>query len=166
MKPAVIDVEASGFGRHSYPVEVGVALPGGETHCLIIRPHPEWQHWDDSAQSLHGIDRRTLLTHGKSLDYVARSLNRWLGGLSVYSDAWGNDSTWLALLFEYAGISQHFQVESLRALMSEAQAAHWHKVKKQVIEEYGYRRHRASQDALILQTTFLKTAELALKSTG
>lgn len=166
MKPAVIDVEASGFGRHSYPVEVGVALPGGETHCLIIRPHPEWRHWDNSAQDLHGIDRQTLLSHGKSLDYVARSLNSWLGGRSVYSDAWGNDSTWLALLYEYAGISQHFQVESLRALMSEAQAAYWHEVKKRVIEEYGYRRHRASQDALILQTTFQKTAELALKSTG
>ena len=27
--PCVLDMEASGFGRHSYPVEVGVALPDG-----------------------------------------------------------------------------------------------------------------------------------------
>lgn len=157
---AVIDVEASGFGRNSYPVEVGVAMPGGETHCMIIKPVSGWHHWDPAAQKLHGIDRNTLVQHGQEVEYVARSLNSWLGGLVVYSDAWGNDSTWLALLFECAEISQHFQIDSLRSLMTEAQAACWHRVKDEVTESSGYRRHRASQDALILQQTFRKTALL------
>ena len=29
--PAVLDIEASGFGRDSFPVEVGFVLPDGET---------------------------------------------------------------------------------------------------------------------------------------
>lgn len=156
----VIDVEASGFGRSSYPVEVGVVLPDGDTHCMIIRPQPDWVHWDCSAQSLHGIERATLLSHGREIEVVARSLNQWLGGQVVYSDAWGNDSSWLGLLFEAADISQHFQIDSLRSIMTEAQAACWHEVKAQVITELGFKRHRASYDALILQQTFIRSAEL------
>ena len=29
--PAVLDVEASGFGAGSYPIEVGIAMPDGTT---------------------------------------------------------------------------------------------------------------------------------------
>ena len=32
MTPIVIDVEASGFGKGSYPIEVGVVLPDGSRH--------------------------------------------------------------------------------------------------------------------------------------
>lgn len=161
MGPLVIDVEASGFGRGSYPVEIGVAMPSGETHCMIIRPFPEWRHWDPDAQALHGISREVLVECGREPREVARSLNRWLGGKVVYSDAWGNDSTWLALLFEYAGLSQHFHLDSLRSIMTEEQASCWHRIKNTVIAEAGYRRHRASHDALILQKTFMRTAQLA-----
>lgn len=160
MELVVIDVEASGFGRNSYPVEVGVAMPDGDTQCMIIRPEPEWQHWDSSAQKLHGLDRKTLLAHGQDVKVVARALNSWLGGRVAYSDAWGNDSAWLALLFECAEISQHFQVDSLRALMTEAQAACWHAVKADVERSSGCARHRASHDALILHKTFLRTAAM------
>lgn len=160
MEPLVIDVEASGLGRGSYPIEVGVALPGGETHCMIIVPEDDWLHWDDCAESMHGISRDTLFEHGYSAYEVARELNAWLGGKVVYSDAWGQDSSWLALLFETAGLSQHFQLNALRSLMTEEQAAIWHKVKAEVVSDCGYQRHRASQDALILQQTFLRTAAL------
>jgi hypothetical protein len=36
----VIDVEASGFGRGSYPIEVGFVLPDGEAVCTLVRPRP------------------------------------------------------------------------------------------------------------------------------
>lgn len=42
--PAVLDVEASGFGRYSYPIEVGYALPDGRVFCTLIRPEPHWTH--------------------------------------------------------------------------------------------------------------------------
>jgi hypothetical protein len=35
--PIIIDVEASGFGGHSYPIEVGVALDVGAERLFIRR---------------------------------------------------------------------------------------------------------------------------------
>ena len=158
-RPIVIDVEASGFGRGSYPIEVGVAMPTGETHCMIICPAPQWQHWDSEAESLHGISRDTLIQHGHDPIDVARQLNQWLAGTTVYSDAWGNDSSWLGLLFDYADMSQHFKLDSLRALLTEQQLAIWHDVKDAVFKESRFDRHRASNDALVLQKTYCRTAE-------
>lgn len=161
LHPLIIDIEASGFGRGSYPIEVGFALPNGETHCAIIRPDKDWVSWDKEAEKLHGISRDALQEHGNSTIEVARLLNDRLAGKLVYSDAWGNDSSWLALLFESAGLMQRFKMESLRSLMTEEQLAYWHETKEQVTSECGFRRHRASHDALILQQTFYMTAELA-----
>ena len=121
MHPLVIDVEASGFGPGSYPIEVGVAMPDGKVRCMIIRPIPEWQHWDEQAESLHGISREILLEFGSPVREVAEQLNQWLEGEMVYSDAWGNDSSWLALLFDAAGIRQAFKLDSLFTLLSKKQ---------------------------------------------
>lgn len=161
MQPLVIDVEASGFGVGSYPIEVGVAMSDGKVRCMIIRPEPEWQHWDEKAQALHGIGREVLLEHGSPVRVVAEQLNEWLSGETVYSDAWGNDSSWLALLFDAAGIPQRFKLESLRALLSEQQVSRWHETKEKVAGEIDSPRHRASHDARIIQQTYQKTAELA-----
>ncbi len=158
MQPLVIDIEASGFGAGSYPIEVGVAMPDGQVRCLIIRPEPEWQHWDSKAEQLHGISREILLEHGSLVVDVARQLNEWLQGETVYSDAWGNDSSWLALLFDAAGVSQRFKLESLRALLSEHQVSVWHTTKNQVSNETTGQRHRASTDAQVLQQTYMRTA--------
>ncbi len=48
--PIVLDVEASGFGRDSYPVEIGYAMPNGSCFCSLVRPEPHWTHWDPEAQ--------------------------------------------------------------------------------------------------------------------
>lgn len=160
MAPLIMDIEASGLGRGSYPIEVGVVMPDGETHCMIVRREPEWQHWDEQAQMLHGISRDVLEIHGHDVIDVAVHLNQWLAGQLVYSDAWGNDSSWLGLLFDCAGISQHFKLESLRSLLTDEQAALWHPTKEEVIEGNNFRRHRASNDAVILQQTWLKTAAI------
>ncbi len=158
--PIIIDVEASGFGRGSYPIEVGTVNAQGDAHCSIIRPEPDWLHWDDKAEKLHGISRQVLEEHGRAPIDVARDLNQWLAGQVVYSDAWGNDISWLGLLYETAGISQHFQLESLRSLISEEQMTIWHQIKEQVIKDSSCQRHRASCDALILQKTYVITAQI------
>jgi hypothetical protein len=158
--PLVIDVEASGLGRGSYPIEVGVAMPDGETRCMIIRPQQDWLHWDQQAEQMHGISRAVLQQFGRHVADVAHDLNQWLAGEVVYSDAWGNDSSWLALLFDCAGVAQQFKLESLRSLLSEEQVQYWHQVKEQVILESDFCRHRASNDALILQATFVETLKM------
>ena len=81
-------------------------------------------------------------------------LNEWLDGETVYTDAWGNDSCWLALLYEMANIQQRFTIDSVASLISQEQMSQWHPTKNQVTQEMDLKRHRASSDALILQTTF------------
>jgi hypothetical protein len=103
--PAFLDIEASGFGRDSYPIEIGFVLPDGDAWCTLVRPEPDWTHWDPAAEALHGISRSLALRHGRPAVDVARELNRRLGGLTVYSDGWAHDYAWLALLFEAGGRS-------------------------------------------------------------
>jgi len=157
MVPAVIDVEASGFGAGSYPIEVGVVLPSGRSHCFLVRPVDGWSHWDPQAEAVHGIAREILMARGTEIEEVARNLNEILGGQTVYSDAWGHDRSWLALLFDEAGLSQHFRLESLRALLTDQQLERWQDMRGRVIREIGQARHRASVDALIVQQTYVRT---------
>ena len=102
--PTVLDVEASGFGRHSYPIEVGYVLPDGKTYCTLIRPEPNWTHWDPQAEHLHHIARETAVARGRPASEVAQMLNTHLRGQTVYTDGWANDYSWLAALFEVADL--------------------------------------------------------------
>ena len=151
--PAILDMEASGFGKTSYPIEVGYALPDGQTYCTLIRPAPAWTHWDTSAEALHHISRAAVLEHGRDIKDVAQHLNEHLCGRTIYSDGWANDYTWLAALFDAAGKRPAFKLDNLRALLNEHEAAHWHVVKEQVAREQSLQRHRASSDARVLQLT-------------
>lgn len=155
--PIIIDVEASGFGRGSYPIEVGFVMPNGDTQCTLIKPDPSWTHWDESSEGLHGITREVLAKHGKPIEDVAQWLNQHLRGLTVYSDAWGNDLSWLGALFEYAEMPQLFHLEGLNKLLSEDQMNVWSETRKQVVSALGIKRHRASNDAKVIQRTYLAT---------
>ena len=50
----VIDIEASGFGLSSYPIEIGLVLANGATYCALVKPHTSWGHWDRGAEKVHG----------------------------------------------------------------------------------------------------------------
>lgn len=159
--PAVLDIEASGFGRDSYPIEIGYVLPDGGGYCTLVRPEVAWTHWDVEAQQLHGISRDTVLLHGRPALEIARHLNQVLRGQTVYTDGWANDYSWIGALFEAADLSPAFHIENLRALLSDSDAARWHQIKDQVAGELNLRRHRASSDARLLQMTLrrLRSAE-------
>jgi hypothetical protein len=154
--PAVLDIEASGFGRDSYPVEVGFVLPDGRSYCSLIHPAPGWTHWDASAERLHRIPRTMILAHGRSVTEVATQMNTQLRGQTVYCDGWAHDYSWLGVLFEAAGLTPSFRLDNLRALLSEREAAFWSILKSQVATEMRLQRHRASSDAKILQTTLMR----------
>jgi len=157
--PFIIDVEASGFGSSSYPIEVGVALANGEKYCTLIIPSHDWTHWDESAEKVHRISRDILETYGKPITEVADSLNALLEGATLYSDGWVVDKPWLTTLFYAAGKTMKFNVSPLEMILSEDQMAKWHETKDLVIEEMDLVRHRASYDAWIIQETFKKTLE-------
>jgi hypothetical protein len=154
--PAVLDIEASGFGRDSYPVEVGFVLPDGSTFCTLIRPAPDWTHWDPEAERLHRISLQTIVEHGRDVVEVAQQLNERLAGRTLYCDGWANDYVWLSVLFEAAGLTPAFKLDNLRALLTDKEASFWAIVKKQVTTEMRLERHRASSDAKILQHTLIR----------
>lgn len=151
--PAVIDVEASGFGSASYPIEVGLVLPAGDAYCTLIRPEPDWTWWDPGAEQVHGVSRATLADHGRPAAEVAREVNRRLAGLTVYCDSWYHDFIWLSRLFDAADQTPAFRLEDLRTLLGARELEAWHGTKTRLQAEMGLARHRASNDARLLQAT-------------
>lgn len=154
--PTILDVEASGFGRGSYPIEIGFVEPQGTAFCCLIRPQPDWLHWDHEAEALHGISRERLLSCGKPPPWVAAELNQRLRGQTVYCDGWAHDYSWLARLFEAADLQPAFRLQDLRTLLSEEEAQRWHQTTSLVRSEQRLSRHRASSDARVLQLALLR----------
>jgi len=158
--PIIIDIEASGFGGTSYPIEVGLAMEDDKKFCSLILPAPEWTHWDEEAEKVHQIERSILEVYGKEPKEVATQLNNLLAGKTVYTDGWVVDKPWITTLFYKAGINMSFEVSSLEMILSESQMENWHKTKDQVIKDLDLPRHRASYDAWVIQETYKRTLEM------
>jgi hypothetical protein len=154
--PCVLDIEASGFGRGSYPIEIGFVLPDGTAYCTLIVPDAAWTHWDGDAERMHGISRSLLQRHGRSAQEVAVELNQRLAGRTVYCDNWAHDYAWLHRLFESADIAPSFKLRHLRELMTENAAEHFDDARELVARNLQLRRHRASSDARVLQLSLAK----------
>ena len=157
-RPPIIDIEASGFGAHGYPIEVGVVLNDGTKYCALILPTQDWTHWDEEAQKVHRIPRDILEAHGKPIEEVARTLNEMLREQTAFTDAWGVDKTWLDQLFYAGGVRPEFSLSALELILSEPQMEIWHPTKDGLLLELGdKRRHRASFDAYLVQETYYRT---------
>lgn len=166
-RPFIVDVEASGFGSRSYPIEIGVAMDAQNRYCSLILPPPQWTHWDRAAEKTHCITREILNQHGKPLVRVALELNHILDGLTVYSDGWGVDKPWITRLYAQAGLRQAFSVSPLERILTEPQMEIWHATKEKITKTLNQTRHRASCDAYIIQETFVQTrAKAAFTETG
>ena len=155
--PHIIDIEASGFGAASYPIEVGVAFSDGTKYCSLVTPRPDWTHWDEGAEKIHGVSRDILHRHGRPVSEVAGRLNERLRSQTAYSDGWVVDKTWLDRLFFAAGVEREFSCSPLELILSEPQMAIWHATKDDLLRELGDQRHRASFDAYVVQETWERT---------
>jgi hypothetical protein len=156
-KPIIIDVEASGFGGMSYPIEVGVALDDDTKYCSLILPAADWEHWDSEAEKVHRIARDILETYGKPINEVVAHMNQLLEGKTLYTDGWVVDKPWLTTLFHKAQVNMKFSVSPLEMILSEKQMERWHDTKDRVLAEVKKHRHRASFDAWIIQETYRRT---------
>ena len=162
--PPILDVEASGFGSASYPIEVGLVLSDGNTFCTLITPANDWRHWDESAEKVHGVTREILLRHGKPANEVAREVNGRLRSSTVYSDSWYHDFTWLSRLFDAGDSAQAFQLEDIRSLLSQAEADLWNETKLRVLEKLQLNRHRAGNDPRVLQATLMRVRRIGVET--
>ncbi|MFT4797496.1 MAG: hypothetical protein ACJAXW_004474 [Candidatus Azotimanducaceae bacterium] len=161
--PIIIDLEASGFGAWSYPIEVGVVMQDGGAFCSLIMPASDWTHWDDEAECIHHLSRRALETFGQSPRAVAEELNTLLDGKTAYSDGWVVDRPWLTKLFSRSRLEMSFRVSPIELILSEGQIACWDETKQSVIADLGLQRHRASFDAVVIQETYRRTRQGALR---
>lgn len=127
LAPVFYDCEASGL--EGCPIEIGWAFvtPAGTLFCEAhqIFPAEDWrisEHWDDAAQSLHGISLADLLRHGRPAWEIARRMNRTLGGRELFSDS-PHDEAWLRQMFDAAGLEPTFIIRRTDALALIARAA-------------------------------------------
>jgi len=156
-RPLIIDIEASGLGTGSYPIEVGVALVDGKKFCQLIEPIDSWLHWDDDAEQVHRISKQNLRDKGKPVTIVTEALNSLLKDKVLYTDGWVVDKPWLTMLFHAAKQPMLFRVSPIEIILSEAQMAIWHDTKDEVLAETNLVRHRASNDAWVVQETYRRT---------
>jgi len=165
VRPIILDIEASGFGTGSYPIEVGYVDSFGKTWCALVKPEAGCVHWDEGAAALHQISRESLFERGREAASVAAHLNQTFSKQVIYSDGWYQDFVWINRLFDFANMTPSFKLEDLRTVLTPYQQSIWHEAKASIIERRQAVRHRASTDALVLQLTWLKTSESELATT-
>lgn len=100
----IMDLEASGLGAGSWPIEVGLAwVEAGEVRSWssLIRPEPGWDEeaWSLVSQDVHGIGRREL-DAAPSARSVAEELLARVAGRPVFSDAPEFDMRWARRLLD------------------------------------------------------------------
>lgn len=114
----ILDIEASGLGPNSYPIEIAFCdLDGSRSYTALINPDTAggWDDWDDYAEeAVHGICRDELRRNGLDVVTVSNDLTRLLRDEDVYSDAPYPDGVWLRKLFESLGRDNPIRLQSLR----------------------------------------------------
>jgi len=157
--PNIIDIEASGFGPQGYPIEIGFVLSGGRRFCSLIKPLADWTHWSEDAAQVHKIDRETLYVHGREVRDVCEEMNTLLKGSTLYSDGWVVDKPWIDKLFFGARMPMRFFVSPLELILNERQMERWQLTRDRIVRESNLARHRASNDAWIIQETYIQSRD-------
>lgn len=140
-----MDLEASGLGEASYPIEVAwIAADGERQDSFLINPKSVsgWRYWDEHAEEVHGIDHDDLVRDGISAQDACKRLNQHLQGCIVITDAPTYDRFWLERLYDACRCEPTFRVEGLEVILDSAQLARFASEAEGAI-----RRHRALADA-------------------
>ena len=160
---AFVDVEASGLGPYSWPIEIGWGFHGHEPRAVLVRPHEQWSMhaWEKSAECLHRIAPHELIDQGRAALEVALGLNAALSDAEVYSDAPDYDSFWLYRLYDAAGVKPTYRLRDLGDLLRPL----WQGAPDALVRRAGRaapHTHRAADDVRHLQTMY----EIALREAG
>lgn len=154
-KFAFIDLEASGLGPASWPIEVGWCFPDGSPDALLIKPAEDWadEAWDRKAEALHGLSQETLHKNGHRIELVCERLNASLSEIDVFSDAPDWDGFWLYRLFSAAGAKQGFELKDFGDLLSSFEPE---KVSAAIVAatKTAPHRHRAREDVLHMKAVY------------
>lgn len=142
MELICIDIEASGLGPYSYPIEVAWKSEKSEQQdSFLIDPASVegWEFWDEFAEELHGIEPELLAEQGVSAAEACERLNSALAGKTLICDAYDFDLFWLNRLFESQGQAMHFTLGGIERVLTPAQCMAYR-------QRTQLRRHRALRD--------------------
>jgi hypothetical protein len=144
----VLDVEASGLGERSYPIEIAWqdSTNKNSYDTFLIRPDKTWNYWDEIAESsVHNISRIELSIEGITISEASRRLNAALAGKTVYSDASRLDQKWILTLFRLTTRNPTFEIRSIYELLPSVEHLN-------IDDEFAYLKvtHRALADARMM----------------
>jgi hypothetical protein len=159
---AFIDLEASGLGPKSWPIEIGWGFVGWPVRSMLIKPSENWslEAWEKSAEDLHGISPDILIREGTPPLEAALVLNAAFNNADVYSDAPDYDGFWLYRLYEAAGVRANFKLLDLSSLLEPLATSSPAELvaKAQAKEPHT---HRAGQDVRHMQVLYQLACEEA-----
>jgi len=147
----IIDFEASGLSKKSYPIEVGITN-GTNNYSAIIKPMLHWNYWEKEAELVHNIPRSELENNGILAEIVTADLNNLVGNDTVYCDCVNWDGFWLNVLFSDNAIQPKFEILDIRTLLLD----NYEKIAKYEsnrtkLEASGlFQSHRALDDATMI----------------
>ena len=160
------DIEASGLGEGSYPIEIAIAEMRGDTHHWLIDPSSVsgWTHWDSAAEKVHGLSKWELIDWGESAGDVATQIFPLIQGRRLMSDNPEVDHAWLTVLFDAAGmVMPDVQfidaIESCRTTLARVEEDRHDRDErlfnlKQWARAMHVPKHRAKPDALYLRRLY------------
>lgn len=117
---SLIDIEASGLGPDSYPIEIAIFDGGDLSESFLLNPETAegWDYWDPIAEEcIHKISYQSLVEEGKDVFLSIIRLNKLLEGKILYSDAVSSDGFWVDRLFDQAlDRPKTFEIRSIYSL--------------------------------------------------
>jgi hypothetical protein len=173
--PRFLDVEASSFHKHSYPIEIAWSDPDGAIETHLINPDGinDWTDWDFHAEQIHGISRKLCRESGVHPKSLCRRMSQSIApGELIYADGGQIDQDWIDVLFgagSALGFSQFKVIHSdsimLPLLSSESDSGKswrlYEKLKQDARHKVGSR-HRAGSDVQYL----LELWQLCIRQAG
>jgi len=158
MLPTFIDIEASGLGNTSFPIEVAWNDSEGIIINRLVKPVADWTSWDPEAERVHGITRAELDVDGISPAELCSLIRDSLSGSTAYSDAPELERFWLKRLFQAGeGVDCPILILGVSKVPEIRKACYerglYDRLKKQAVDEVGTV-HRADADVSILMNVF------------
>jgi hypothetical protein len=115
-----LDVEASGMGIESFPIEIAYSSSNGDKNEYLIKPTQDWLNdgsWCFNAEhNIHKISLEILIENGMNTYDVAINLNKALLGKFLLCNDLEYDGVWLTQLFKAASIGVQFTLTDIRYL--------------------------------------------------
>ncbi len=139
-----IDIEASGLGPGSYPIEIAWKCGlTGDSDSFLIDPATgyNWTDWDPAAEDLHHITVDELLAEGVSVREACKRPNTRLHGKTLTCDAVDFDYFWIRRLYESARMNPSFEVQGIDKVLGGGQL-----IQYRLVANAQVRNHRAMDD--------------------